>query len=113
MLGKIEGRRRRGRQRMRRLDGITDTMNINLGRFREMKGTGRPGMQQSTGRDWVTERQQQPPALPFVHAGKASANLASGDSVTCDVIGWLHPEMQNLQIGALIVLSRRGRGIVQ
>ena len=45
----------------------------------------------------MTERQQQPPALPFVCAGNASANLASGDSVTCDVIGWLHPEMQNLQ----------------
>ena len=31
MLGKIEGRRRRGRQRMRRLDGITDTMDMGLG----------------------------------------------------------------------------------
>ena len=31
MLGKIEGERRRGRQRMRRLDGITDAMNMNLG----------------------------------------------------------------------------------
>ena len=30
MLGKIEGRRRRGRQRMRRLDGITDLMNMGL-----------------------------------------------------------------------------------
>ena len=49
MLGKIEGRRRRGHQRMRWLDGITDTMNMNLGRFREMKGTGRPGMPRSTG----------------------------------------------------------------
>ena len=36
MLGKIEGRRRRGHQRMRRLDGITDAMNMNLGRFQEM-----------------------------------------------------------------------------
>ena len=35
MLGKIEGRRR-GCQRVRRLDGIPDTMNINLGKFREM-----------------------------------------------------------------------------
>ena len=31
MLGKIEGRRRRGRQRMRWLDGITDTMDMGLG----------------------------------------------------------------------------------
>ena len=36
MLGKIEGRRRRGRQRMRRLDGITGAMDMNLGKLREM-----------------------------------------------------------------------------
>ena len=36
MLGKIEGRRRRGRQRMRRLDGITNSMGMNLGGLREL-----------------------------------------------------------------------------
>ena len=36
MLGQIEGRRRRGRQRMRRLDGITDSMDMSLSKFREM-----------------------------------------------------------------------------
>ena len=49
MLGKIEGRRRRGRQRRRWLDGITDSMNMDLGGLRELVVAGRPGVLQSMG----------------------------------------------------------------
>ena len=75
VLGKIEGKRRRGQQRMRWLDSITDSVDMNLGKFRETVKEGKPGMLQSMGSQRVrpslgTEQQ-------YLRRGKMHGNPSS------------------------------------
>ena len=73
ILGKTEGRRSRRHQRMRRLDSITDAMNMKLCKLWEMVRDGRPSVLQSTGsrghrvgHDWSTEQQLHSTQLTFL-----------------------------------------------
>ena len=63
MLGKIEGKKIREGQRIRRLGGITDSKGMSLSKLQEMMRTGKPGMLQSmglqkVGHNWATRQQQ-------------------------------------------------------
>ena len=71
MLGKIEGKRRKGQQRMAWVDSITTQWTCTWANFGRWCGTGRPGVQQSmglpgVGHDWATEQQQQGPVIQSV-----------------------------------------------
>ena len=82
MLGGTGGRRRRGRQRMRWLDGITDSMAVSLSELQSWWWTGRPGVlqfmgSQRVGHDWETE---------LSHQGHAKEN--GNEDTTSQPPGW-------------------------
>ena len=70
MLGKIEGKRRRGQQRMRWLNDITDSMDMSLSKLTEIVKDRKPGVLQFMGSQRVrhessTEQQQSLPIIDF------------------------------------------------
>ena len=98
MLGKIEGKRRRGRQRMRWLDGITDSMDMNLGKLQEMVREAWQATAHGLAKRWTQLAAEQQP-------GGGATKRASWASPSCER-GSLFPSPQPPQSGTLLSLSK-------
>ena len=70
MVGKIEGKKRRGQQRMRWLDGLTDSMKMNLRKLREIRWTEKHGMLSFMGLQRVVHNLATTTVLIKMHYGK-------------------------------------------
>ena len=84
MMGKIEGKRRSDQERMRGLDSITDSMDINLSKLQETVKDKKPGVLQSMGsqrvrQDLVTEQETFKNTNAYTHPGQLSQNLQMCD----------------------------------
>ena len=82
MLGKIEDRRRRGHQKMRWLDGITDAVNLNLGKFWEM----------------VMDRE----AWRAAFLGVAKIGWLNNNNNTCYTYTYLHIQIISMELSEFI-----------
>ena len=70
MVGKIEGKKRRGQQRMRWLDGLTDSMKMNLRKLREIRWTEKHGMLSFMGLHRIGHNLATTTVLIKMHYGK-------------------------------------------
>ena len=83
MLGKIEGRRRRGHQRIRCLDGMTNAMDMNLGKLWEMVKDREACMLRSMGSELDTEGQLNKTTTVLQCSAKVSCHCLTGAIASC------------------------------
>ena len=102
MLAKIEDRRRRGQQRMRRLDGITDSMDMSLSKLQDLVTDREPGELQSMGSDMTEQLNRLTDPIWPRESGKAvmlflstSPNTVSKIHLGTEVVFQLQEGAQN------------------